>query len=122
MWRVSTLAELGLPESGVENCSRTPVLQHARVHHNTLEFIVPDAMQSEVGNCNFVQDAIYECSYVIALVDVVLHKAVSQTLVTRTERAMTYAFLNASHLYIPLNKFKSNYFWPTPMVMEQSTS
>ena len=42
---------------------------------------MPDSMQSEAGNCAFTVDAIYECSYVISLVDVVLHKAISQTVV-----------------------------------------
>jgi hypothetical protein len=71
MWRVSTLSELGLPESGVENCSRTPALFHSRLHYTSLEFEITDTMQADVGNCLFTQDAIYECSYVVTIVDVV---------------------------------------------------
>ena len=110
MWRVSTLSELGLSDSGVENFSRAPALYHSRLHPTSLEFEIPDTMQAQVGNCSFTSNAIYECSYVVTIVDTVLHKAVSQTVVTRTQRAMTYALLNGAHRYIPLNKFKVDLF------------
>ena len=70
-----------------ENCSRTPPLLHSTVHVDTLEFEVPDARLEEVATCAFVANATQECTLVVSLVDTVLRRSVSQTVVLRTRRA-----------------------------------
>jgi hypothetical protein len=106
LWRVSSLAQLGLPAWAAENCSRSPALLHSTVHTDTLEFEVPDARLSEVASCAWVGNATQECTLVVSLVDTVLRRSYSQTVVLRTRRATTLALLNGAHVYVPLDAIR----------------
>lgn len=105
LWRVSSVEQMGLPPGAAEACSRQPPLSHHATYSDTLEFEVPDSRMPEVATCRYVGNATQECTLVLSMVDTVLQRSISQTVVIYTRRATTYAFLNGAHQYIPMQDF-----------------
>ena len=104
LWRVSEIDQLGLKSTASEDCSRSIALPHRRVLPTVLEFEIIDLRMAEIGRCTFV-NVTKECTFVVSLVDTVLRRSISRVIVTRTTRAMSYAFFNAAQQYIPLDTF-----------------
>lgn len=106
LWRVSELSQMGLSDNTNESCSRVPPLTHSKIFSDTLQFEIPDSDMGEVAHCVFKANATRECTLFVSLVDIVLRRSISQTIVISTRRAETYAFFNGAHRYIPMDFFK----------------
>lgn len=104
-WRVSTLAQMGLLTDGTDTCSGRSDLYHTRRSATSLVWRVSDSELETVANCS-TEDEAHVCSLTVSLVDVTTMNVVSKTVVLRTTRSTTAAYMTGEKRMLPLTRFE----------------
>jgi hypothetical protein len=91
LWRVSTLAQMGVAEPRAGACVGRGGLAGVEAEANALRVDVPDAMLAAVAQCR-ERDGVRTCALVVSIVDVITWRVVSTAFELRTTRAVTLAF------------------------------
>ena len=94
LWRVSTLAQMGLAEIRGGACVGRAGLSASDASVGALRVDISDAMLSDVARCS-TSDGVRTCALVVSIVDVITWRVVSAAFALRTTRSVTLGYAPA---------------------------
>ena len=104
-WRISTLSQMGLLTAGPDTCVGRSGLYHSRQTASNLRWELSDSELETVANCSTEHET-RVCSLTVSLVDVTTMQVVSKTVVLRTSRSTTAAYMTGEKRMLPLTRFE----------------